>query len=133
MIYDGDQVRKDGFFYGYNAYAWASIVINSFGGILVAVVVKYADIILKTIATTLSIVLSAILSIFIFGFVITQTFLLGAIAVFLGTFMYVKSDSDWISPSFNIPAKFISGKFRYAAVFLILAGLIVFNAHSLIK
>jgi UDP-sugar transporter A1/2/3 len=49
---------KKGFFHGYSAYTWCSIVINSFGGILVAVVVKYADTILKVIATTLSIILS---------------------------------------------------------------------------
>ena len=42
--------------------------MNATGGLLVAVVVKYADNILKGFACSLAIIISSIISIFLFGF-----------------------------------------------------------------
>jgi len=41
------QIEKNGFFYGYDSLVWLIILIQAFSGLLVAVVVKYADNILK--------------------------------------------------------------------------------------
>jgi len=40
-------VREDGFFFGYNSMVWTVIFLQAVGGLVVAVVVKYADNILK--------------------------------------------------------------------------------------
>lgn len=93
FIVDGAAVSKNGFFYGYTSWAWASITIQSFGGILLAVVVKYSDTIMKVIATTLAIILTSILSIFIFDFNLSVVFVGGALLVVVGTFTYIQADT----------------------------------------
>ncbi|KAJ3306890.1 hypothetical protein HDV03_003927 [Kappamyces sp. JEL0829] len=134
LIVDGEQVREKGFFYGYDGYAWCSIVINSFGGILVAVVVKYADTILKVIATTLSIVLSATLSIFFFGFVVSSGFVLGALTVIAGTFLYILGDAldaSWVESKFRqasaTTAPFVNGKIGQTAFALVVVMLVLWH------
>jgi UDP-sugar transporter A1/2/3 len=91
-IIDGEQVREKGFFYGYTTSTWVSIVFQSFGGLLVAVVVKYSDTILKVIATTLAIIVSSVFSVFIFDFQIRTWFVVGASIVMVGTYFYVTGD-----------------------------------------
>ena len=44
---DGDKIADGGFFYGYDNFVWFTVAQNALGGLLVAVVVKYADNILK--------------------------------------------------------------------------------------
>jgi len=85
---DGEAVQANGFFYGYNPLVWLAIAIGSAGGILVAVVVKYADNVLKGFATSVSIVLSSVLSILFMGFEPTAVFLVGATIVILSTAAY---------------------------------------------
>merc|ERR1712054_39609 len=50
------------FFHGYTTAVWMSILNNAFGGLLVAVVIKYADVILKNFSASMSIVLTAVVS-----------------------------------------------------------------------
>ncbi|KAI9352714.1 nucleotide-sugar transporter-domain-containing protein [Obelidium mucronatum] len=82
-----------GFFHGYNAWTWSAIGNQAFGGLLVAVVVKYADNILKGFATSISIILSAIASIFLFDFYITYFFVIGAGVVLCATQLYGLPDA----------------------------------------
>ena len=58
------------------------------GGLLVAVVVKYADNILKGFATSISIVLSTLISVYFFHFGLSFGFLVGAGLVIGAVFMY---------------------------------------------
>ena len=46
---DGDKIADGGFFHGYDNFVWFTVAQNALGGLLVAVVVKYADNILKVI------------------------------------------------------------------------------------
>ncbi len=46
----GDKIAESGFFYGYDFFVWYIVTLNALGGLIVAVVVKYADNILKGFA-----------------------------------------------------------------------------------
>lgn len=89
---DGAAVRAHGFFHGYNALVWAVVANNALGGLLVAVVIKYADNILKGFATSISIVISSIASVFLFTFRPGQLWLFGATMVLSSTYMYSAYD-----------------------------------------
>jgi UDP-sugar transporter A1/2/3 len=47
MLFDLEPLQTKGFFYGWDALTWVIVVIFAFGGILVAMVGKYASMILK--------------------------------------------------------------------------------------
>jgi len=89
---DGSGVWENGFFYNYNYVVLAAIACQAVGGIIVAMVVKYADNILKGFATSISIILSFLASIYLFDFIVTSTFLMGATLVLIATYMYSKPD-----------------------------------------
>lgn len=65
-----------------------SIFLNFSGGLLVAVVVKYADNILKGFACSLAIIITCVLSIFFFGFQLSFQFTVGAALVIGSIFLY---------------------------------------------
>uniref|UniRef100_A0A8C3SN02 Solute carrier family 35 member A2 n=1 Tax=Chelydra serpentina TaxID=8475 RepID=A0A8C3SN02_CHESE len=85
---EGAAVAAQGFFHGYSPLVWAVILNQAFGGLLVAVVVKYADNILKGFATSLSIVASTVASMQLFGFRPQPPFVLGAGLVIGAVYMY---------------------------------------------
>lgn len=85
---DWDSITTKGFFYAYDSYIIYLVVLNAVGGLLVAMVVKYADNILKGFATSLAIVLSTIFSVFIFNFVISIEFVVGTAFVMASIFLY---------------------------------------------
>ncbi|TPX51162.1 hypothetical protein SeLEV6574_g00453 [Synchytrium endobioticum] len=90
---DGEQVRENGFFHGYNSWTFGAIACQAIGGLIVAVVVKYADNILKGFATSLSIILSCLASVILFDFVITTPFVIGAGLVIYATYLYGLPDT----------------------------------------
>ncbi|CAH1763314.1 10476_t:CDS:1 [Entrophospora sp. SA101] len=85
---DGEGVWEKGFFYGYNMTVVGAITCQAVGGLIVAMVVKYADNILKGFATSISIIISFLASVFLFDFVVTFKFLIGATLVLIATYMY---------------------------------------------
>jgi UDP-sugar transporter A1/2/3 len=80
----------NGFFYGYDAVVWVIVFLQAFSGLVVAVVVKYADNILKGFATSAAIILSCIASMYFFDFQLSLQFVVGASLVMLATYMYSK-------------------------------------------
>jgi UDP-sugar transporter A1/2/3 len=68
----------------YDMWAWITIFNQAFSGLIVAMVVKYADNILKGFATSLSILISSVASTFLFDFKITKLFMIGASLVLIG-------------------------------------------------
>lgn len=85
---DGTAVAQQGFFFGYTNMVWCVIFNQAFGGLLVAVVVKYADNILKGFATSFSIIVSTVLSVYLFGFHVDFLFTVGAGLVIGAVYMY---------------------------------------------
>jgi UDP-sugar transporter A1/2/3 len=72
MVYvDGSGIMKQGFFTGYNAMTWLAILFQAIGGIVVALCVNYADNIAKNFATSISILISCIASVYVFDFVVS--------------------------------------------------------------
>uniref|UniRef100_A0A3P9J056 Solute carrier family 35 member A3b n=1 Tax=Oryzias latipes TaxID=8090 RepID=A0A3P9J056_ORYLA len=89
MVYDGHGVWQAGMFQGYNFVTWIVVVLQAVGGLVVAVVIKYADNILKGFATSLSIIASTLISYFLLeDFNPTRIFFLGALLVIAATFLY---------------------------------------------
>ncbi|VDN01910.1 unnamed protein product [Thelazia callipaeda] len=61
-LYDFEKVTKHGFFQGYNMITCIVVILQAYGGLLISLVVKYADNILKGFAVSLSITLSCFIS-----------------------------------------------------------------------
>lgn len=85
------QAQGHGFFHGYNSVVWGVVLLQAGGGLLVAMVVKYADNILKGFATSLSILISCVASYFFFNFVVTARFATGAGLVLYAVWVYGSS------------------------------------------
>jgi UDP-sugar transporter A1/2/3 len=85
---DGMGVSEKGFFFGYTPLVWVNIFIQSFGGLIVAIVIKYADNILKGFATSISIIVSCVASIYLFNTEINLVFSLGTVLVVSATLLY---------------------------------------------
>ncbi|ULT96109.1 hypothetical protein L3Y34_004621 [Caenorhabditis briggsae] len=73
---------------GFDWAVWVTVAVNAFGGLVVAVVIKYADNILKAFATSLAIVLNCIAAYFLFNFRPSILFLVGASGVIAAVFAY---------------------------------------------
>ncbi|KAK9317581.1 nucleotide-sugar transporter-domain-containing protein [Lipomyces starkeyi] len=89
---DGAAIAEKGFFFGYNPVVWTAIGFQAGGGIVVALCVNFADNIAKNFATSISILISFIASVYFFDFVVTANFVLGAMLVLIATYLYSKPD-----------------------------------------
>lgn len=90
-LQDSATIIQDGFFQNYSYLTWMVILIQAGGGLIVGLVVRYADNILKGFATSISIILSSLVSFWLFNFEITVTFGMGALLVVYATYMYGNS------------------------------------------
>ncbi|KAG1060016.1 hypothetical protein G6F42_028105 [Rhizopus arrhizus] len=88
MLQDGTTIVERGFFVNYTPLTWTVIAIQALGGLIVALGVKYSDNILKGFATSISIILSSIVSVWLFNFTFSGSFLLGAALVIYATYLY---------------------------------------------
>mmetsp|Transcript_21405 Transcript_21405/g.35418 ORF Transcript_21405/g.35418 Transcript_21405/m.35418 type:complete len:405 (-) Transcript_21405:68-1282(-) len=85
---DGKAVAEHGMLGGFSSMVWTVVVVQAAGGLIVAVVVKYADNVLKVFATSFSIIISCIISAIFFEFHATMLFIVGAGLVVSATVMY---------------------------------------------
>jgi UDP-sugar transporter A1/2/3 len=85
---DSAAVAEHGMLGGFSSMVWTVVVVQAAGGLIVAVVVKYADNVLKVFATSFSIIISCIISAIWFDFHATYLFILGAGCVVFATGMY---------------------------------------------
>ncbi|KAF1363041.1 nucleotide-sugar transporter [Lizonia empirigonia] len=91
---DGEIIAKTGFFAGYNWVVWAAIIFQAMGGVIVALVINYADNIAKNFATSISIVISCVVSVALFDFKVTGSFFIGTLVVLFATYLYTKPDHN---------------------------------------
>ena len=100
---DYDVIVKNGFFAGYDVLVWIVIFLAALGGLVVAVVVKYADNVLKGFAASASIVLSCVISsMFFHDSTISAAFAFGATVVCGSAYTYSYTPPQMNSPSANV-------------------------------
>ena len=87
-LFETQSSFPSGLFRNFGLWAWATVLTQVLGGLITAVVIKYADNILKGFATSLSIVISFVASVILFEFTITLAFVVGACVVLGSTWLY---------------------------------------------
>uniref|UniRef100_A0A915LSE6 Uncharacterized protein n=1 Tax=Meloidogyne javanica TaxID=6303 RepID=A0A915LSE6_MELJA len=78
----------EGLFVGFDVLVWVMTATNSLGGLLIAVVIKYADNILKAYAQAAAIVGAAFGSWLLFDFSPNNLFLFGTLMVAVSVYLY---------------------------------------------
>ncbi len=71
VLKDGPEIAKSGFFVGYNTVVWTLVLFQAVGGVLVSLVIAYGDNIVKNFATSISIIVSFLFSVWYFQFKVT--------------------------------------------------------------
>lgn len=99
---NGRRIWRDGFFHGYDRLTWIIIGMQAIGGMLVALVVRYADSILKAFSTAASIVLSSVITVALLGDNLSWGFLGGTFLVILSVYLYALADRQQFSRSLKI-------------------------------
>ena len=91
---DFSRVVNEGPFVGMSASAFFVVVLQAAGGLMIAVVVRYTDNIAKAFATSISVIISCIISIFFFDFHPPVIFFLGAMLVGMAVRFYSAKPGD---------------------------------------
>ncbi|KAL4347582.1 hypothetical protein GQ457_17G004290 [Hibiscus cannabinus] len=88
LVQDFDAVMNKGFFHGYSIITTLMILNHALSGIAVSMVMKYADNIVKVYSTSVAMLLTAVVSVFLFGFNLTLAFFLGATVVSVSVYLH---------------------------------------------
>lgn len=85
---DFDAVVNKGFFYGYSLITILMILNHALSGIAVSMVMKYADNIVKVYSTSVAMLLTAVVSVFLFDFHLSLAFFLGSTVVSVSVYLH---------------------------------------------
>mmetsp|Transcript_41899 Transcript_41899/g.111125 ORF Transcript_41899/g.111125 Transcript_41899/m.111125 type:complete len:356 (+) Transcript_41899:81-1148(+) len=85
---DYDKVMANGWLHGFCPTTWAVVCMFAFGGLLVAIVIRFADNNLKNLAMALAILLSCLASVPLFDFKPNSVFAAGGFLVICSIFLY---------------------------------------------
>lgn len=94
---DHQAVSERGFFHGYTSLVWLVVIVQAAGGLIVAVVVRYADNVLKTFAASFSIIVSCVVSAILFDFRPNAQFVAGTVLVVSATAMYSRPEGGLLT------------------------------------
>lgn len=83
------------FMYGFTIWVWIVAILQAAGGLLVAAVIKYADNVLKGMATGVSVVFATGCSVFLFDTTVTLQFFIGATMILLSVYFF---NNDFPTP-----------------------------------
>lgn len=76
------------YLHGFTFWPWVLVFLQSGGGLLVAAVIKYADNVLKGMATGVSVCFATIMSFLLFGTEITGQFVVGASVILASVYFF---------------------------------------------
>ena len=85
---DTNQPIVKPFMHGFTIYAYGIVLLQAGGGMLVAAVIKYADNVLKGMATGVSVVTATFFSTFLFGTSLSGQFALGAGIILVSVYLF---------------------------------------------
>ncbi|XP_042408137.1 CMP-sialic acid transporter 2-like [Zingiber officinale] len=87
-VQDYDEVMSKGFFNGYSFITVCMILNHALSGIAISMVMKYADNIVKVYSTSVAMLLTAIVSVFLFRFHLSLAFFLGSTVVSVSVYLH---------------------------------------------
>jgi UDP-sugar transporter A1/2/3 len=76
------------YLHGFTVWTWVLVLLQAGGGLLVAAVIKYADNVLKGLATGVSVVFATLLSVLFFGTPLTNQFTFGASMILAAVYYF---------------------------------------------
>ncbi|KAL9186532.1 hypothetical protein ACHAXT_005770 [Thalassiosira profunda] len=76
------------FLHGFTGWAWVIVALQAGGGLLVAAVIKYADNVLKGMATGVSVATGTFASTFLFGTQLSMQFGIGATMILVSVYFF---------------------------------------------
>jgi UDP-sugar transporter A1/2/3 len=91
---DFAQIMEKGLFHNFTFGAFLSVFSSAIGGLIVAAVLKYADSVLKGYATAMSVILTGVLSMILFGTTLTTIYFMGIINVVAAVLLYNGKDLE---------------------------------------
>jgi UDP-sugar transporter A1/2/3 len=95
-----DLVHAHGFLYAFSTVTWLCVFLGAAGGLLVAIVVRWTDNIIKGFAVSASIILTSFVSFFIFQSSLSFLFSVGVGVVLISVFNYNEEEKEeLLSPS----------------------------------
>ena len=93
-VRDWAEIITHGLFHNFTFGAFLSVASSAVGGLIVASVLKYADSVLKGYATAMSVILTGMLSMFLFGTELNAIYFMGIINVVTAVLLYNGKDLD---------------------------------------
>ena len=94
LMADGDAIMQRVLWDGFDWKALLAAVNSTAGGLTVAAVLKYADAVLKGYATAISVLLTGVLSMVLFGTELSVEYALGMSNVLVAVFLYNAQDLE---------------------------------------
>lgn len=85
---DSDFIKKNGIFYGFNSIVLAAVVAQALVGLVVSLMLLYANAVLKGFAIAIAAIISSVLSMILFRTHLQSNFYLGAMMVLSSVRLY---------------------------------------------
>ncbi|EAU36611.1 predicted protein [Aspergillus terreus NIH2624] len=87
VFLDGEKVAANGFFDGYNWTVWSTVILQAIGGIASSFCIGYAQHDARNVASATSIILTSLVSLWLFEFDLKVNYIIGTFAVIAGTYL----------------------------------------------
>jgi UDP-sugar transporter A1/2/3 len=94
MAMDFRKIVEYGLFHNFNVWAGLTVFNSAVGGLIVAAVLKYADSVLKGYATAISVIMTGVLSMVLFGTQLHVVYFLGIVNVVVAVLLYNGNNLD---------------------------------------